>query len=1077
MRNEVQLIIETGGIVTTSQTFPGVNTAFIDFQNTIDLTQLPFICSPTNFIQVGAVLYVGSATGNSTATVTAYDPNTCTIQLDTPIYWSGSLPLTCEVILDVTSDTIKQDLLDLYEYESISQNWRFTDIQDLTSVGSFSRQFRIPNSPTNAKIFGALSDANYSPEFNYFQRKLKAEIRLNWLPIAKGHIQTLKAYKQLDKITDYELVFFGETPDLVRSLNDKKLAELTDLPNLNAILDYTEVTANTIPKLYALADRGQKWSEGGEPLTRTVVSDSAQVFPADLTPHLQAWYILNQIIEDAGFTTDSPDLQTILEGYFVPWINSRFIQYEEPSQQYLFSAGRTTDIAVTGVQHLIGGMSEFYDYNNNFTPGATSYYTAPVSGYYKFRSFCTIDYVSGVGAAPIHLQLRVGGSTIASSTALFTHSAWWNPSVVPVANTVYINEPVYLTQGDTIYLWVISEASGATYTIKGNVNNNINNGTGFELVELSQSVYGQTIDFAANAPNIKQSDFVKDILKMHNCAIVPDAAIPNRVKIIPMENYLQSGTTEDWTSKLDISKDIILGDTTPYQSRNLTFTYKEGGDVVNKVYKDNGRIYGNYEITGYTTSADQAPNQFANGDLKIELTAQPTPCNYIIGTDIIIPQFINDKGEFTIPGLRFLFNSGEANIKLYNDNTSSIVDTNVPVCNHYSSTNPVVQDFDLNFAPEVPFHTITANPYRNLFNEYWRNYLNGIYSEDARVMEAYFALDLTDLLTFSFSNVYYVKDSYWRVLEINDYKIGELETTKVTLLKIIDPKPDCSLVPDVNDAGQIDWIDQQGNPASPTQQCCNRYGYFWSESLGLCLSLGGGTPTDTNGGGAPSMMTAIGSTINTKSLNAVVGSNISQDGYFGAFAGSDIQIESGNSYSSAFGDTLKLKANATQSNLFGRNALAKSGGLHVGAGWLGNDRSGSAGSAQFGIIGLGAKDSYVSSGNNIELLVDNLPNTRLNLEDNSSWACTLMVNMSKDNISNYGYALFSFMIWKSGTAAASAVNTIYTLNNFTTFTIGLTIDTATNTAEHRLKITATGTGFPHNNIRLVGQLNYTQFTT
>ena len=182
-------------------------------------------------------------------------------------------------------------------------------------------------------------------------------------------------------------------------------------------------------------------------------------------------------------------------------------------------------------------------------------------------------------------------------------------------------------------------------------------------------------------------------------------------------------------------------------------------------------------------------------------------------------------------------------------------------------------------------------------------------------MEAYFALDLPDLLTFSFANVYYVKDSYWRVLEINDYKIGELETTKVTLLKIIDPKPDCSLIPDVNEQGQLNFIDQQGNAAAPTQQCCVRYGYYWSEALGLCLSLDGGTPTDTNGGGAPSMMTAIGSTINTKSLNAVVGSNISQDGYFGAFAGSNIQVEDGNSYSPAFGDTLKLKANSTQINL------------------------------------------------------------------------------------------------------------------------------------------------------------------
>lgn len=1073
MRNEVQLIATVG-----STSFVNSGPFTIATPNGGTTEFLVNLNGPTAAqITIGSVI-TGPNGGNVTSSiVTAFDSGTGLITFDAWLDYSNvsPAPAQIDIYLATLSDTTESIYVDLYEYESISQNWRFTDIQDLTSVGSFSRQFRIPNSVTNAKLFGALSDVNYSPDFNFFQRKLKAEIRLNWLPIAKGHLQLIKAYKQLDKITDYELVFFGETPDLVRSVNDKKLKDISDLVNLNAILDYSEVTANTSPKLYALADRGQKWSEGGEPLTRTVVSDSAQVFAADLTPHLNAWYVFNQIIEDAGFTTDSPELQTILEGYYIPWINSRFVQYEEPQQQYLFSAGRTTDIAVTGVQHLVQGMSEFYDYNNNFTPGASSFYTAPVSAYYKFKTFCTVDYVSGLGSAPIHLQLRAGGPTIATSTALFTHTMWWNPSAVPVANVIHINEPVYIAQGNSVYLWVISEASQATYTIKGDANNNPTLGTGFELVELSQAVYGQTIDYSANAPDIKQSDFIKDILKMHNCAIVPDASIPNKVKIVPMDIYLESGSTEDWTSKLDISKDIAISDTTPYQSRNITFTYKEGGDIVNKVYKDNGRIYGNYEIEGYTTAAGQTPNEFANGDLRIELTAQPTPCNYIIGTDIIIPQFINDKMEFVVPGLRFLFNAGTASIRLYDDGASSIVDTNVPLCNHYSDTNPTVADYDLNFAPESPFHTITANPYKNLFNEYWRNYLNGIYSEQARVMEAYFALDLTDILTFSFANTYYIKDSYWRVLEINDYKIGEIESTKVTLLKIVYPAPDCELVPDVNSQGQVDWLDQQGNPAEPTQTCCNRYGYFWSETLGLCLSLDGGTTTDTNGGGAPSVMTAIGSNVNTKSLNAVVGSNISQDGYFGAFAGSNLQVEDGVSYSTAFGSDITLKTAAVQTHGFGRNAIVKTGGLHVGAGSLDNAIGATLGQSQFGVFGLGVKGSYPASGNNLELLVDNLPSNRVNLEDGTGWACQLVVNIANDTFTNYGYAIFSFYIFKNGTAGASAVNTIYTTNNFVTFTLGLTIDTATNTAEHRLKVTATGTGFPHNNVRLVGQLNYTQF--
>jgi len=287
MRNEVQLIATVGS---TSFVNSGPFTIATPSGGTTEF--LVNLNGPTAAqITIGSVI-TGPNGGNVTSSiVTAFDSGTGLITFDAWLDYSNisPSPAQIDIYLATLSDTTESIYVDLYEYESISQNWRFTDIQDLTSVGSFSRQFRIPNSVNNAKLFGALSDVNYSPDFNFFQRKLKAEIRLNWLPIAKGHLQLIKAYKQLDKITDYELVFFGETPDLVRSVNDKKLKDISDLVNLNTILDYSEVTANTSPKLYALADRGQKWSEGGEPLTRTVVSDSAQVFAADLTPHLNAW--------------------------------------------------------------------------------------------------------------------------------------------------------------------------------------------------------------------------------------------------------------------------------------------------------------------------------------------------------------------------------------------------------------------------------------------------------------------------------------------------------------------------------------------------------------------------------------------------------------------------------------------------------------------------------------------------------------------------------------------------------------------------------------------------------------------
>ena len=179
MRNEVQLIVSVGSTTTEPTLYTG-DAGLISGQTTLDLSLVltGFPCgNPNVSIPVGSLI-ITDATLNPQSTVLSWDPLTCTITLDVPITWSGAIPPTCNVTLDVTTDTNTSEYLDLYEYESISQNWRFTDIQDLTSVGSFSRQFRIPNSITNSKIFGAIADSNYLPEFNYFQRKITAEIQI-----------------------------------------------------------------------------------------------------------------------------------------------------------------------------------------------------------------------------------------------------------------------------------------------------------------------------------------------------------------------------------------------------------------------------------------------------------------------------------------------------------------------------------------------------------------------------------------------------------------------------------------------------------------------------------------------------------------------------------------------------------------------------------------------------------------------------------------------------------------------------------------------------------------------------------
>jgi len=97
----------------------------------------------------------------------------------------------------IETDSIPR-YLDLYPNESISQNFRFQDISNLSAVGSFSREFRIPSTPLNRETFGFIDEVNFNSIQNFYHTKLRAEILVDTLPIARGFIRAIKSYIQND---------------------------------------------------------------------------------------------------------------------------------------------------------------------------------------------------------------------------------------------------------------------------------------------------------------------------------------------------------------------------------------------------------------------------------------------------------------------------------------------------------------------------------------------------------------------------------------------------------------------------------------------------------------------------------------------------------------------------------------------------------------------------------------------------------------------------------------------------------------------------------------------------------------
>ena len=1086
MQNEVQLIIKSGGVETFTYAFDQCpnNTAFSCATQRIQYQQFtPFIPDwLLNLMQAQGVtmdFYDGSDNLLGSLVFDYYDANY--------IYFVADL-VECENLeldacyMTFSVNTLKETFMDLYPNESISLSYQFTDLNNFSQIGTFSRDFRIPATKRNVEALGPLYDYNFVDDVLSFSRKYEAELRVDTIPISRGYLRVMAAYKQQDYLSDFQVAFYSQAPNFVKELGEKKLKDLTDLPNLDEEVNFTNVTNITSERIWALIDRasGNKaFSEYGEANTRSLNNSIQPLFASDLTPCLRADYILNQIFEDAGFELDASSLLTTLSDYYVPWINSQQIKTNFVLNDYALTVTRSTAYTDTITSLPWGPI--LFPFNVVPVDNASAYnisgnyYTAPVTGQYQFVMKSLVP--DNLDNVDFIIQVNDG-----ISLTNYTY-------VVPGVNdgtdddVSILSDYISINANDTVQFFFKSSNYflSTTYTFQPY-------GTFFILNDLIIGS-GDDISYSNNAPDIKQIDFVSDIIKMHNLAVIPDAAIENKLLLEPMSTYLGSGATLDWTKKLDISKDIVIRGTDDIKKSKLYFSYSAGQDTYSKLFVDQGRIYGDYKVEPYKVDASQVPSAFLTGNTDIKLVAQSTPSTQVNGSNIICPRFWTQSGDeppkFTAPGLRFLYWADTNSIYLYDETFANGVLQQVPNVNHYNDTsgfNPnFAGQYDLNWAPETPLHDYTMNPENNLFTQYWRDYLDSIYSDDARILEASFALNNTDILSLNFGDYIFVKDAYWRIIELSDYKMGQYESTRVKLLKVspgAPAKPACDIIPVSNNPdGSVNFETPAGASVSATQYCCNYFNFTWSVNTNLCYgqvrdkpgvnkpnndSTGKGEITSVN-----SISTGANNVITTVGLDA--GSST-----FSMFAGNGIKSDSNNNVI-AVGDTLEVKGNQRGIAMFGKSVESVVPGLVIGGGWPQDDRTyASNGSQSAGTFMMSEQGTYAATLGTLELFIEGIANKRIELEDDTAWYMRMQV-MVQPTINQYINATITAQIGKTvGLAFATAPIVQYQDTSMAGRTVNLIIDTATNTAQHRMNIQLAGGTYPFIT-RLVAQINYTQF--
>ena len=409
-----------------------------------------------------------------------------------------------------------------------------------------------------------------------------------------------------------------------------------------------------------------------------------------------------------------------------------------------------------------------------------------------------------------------------------------------------------------------------------------------------------------NMPDITQADFVKDLVNRFNLIIKTDEDNEKLLLIEPYEDYISVGSTNYWTHKLDTSKEMVIKSTNELQSKFLTFSDLEDSDFFNERYKKiYDVVYGSYREV---RDNDFAKKDFKNFSAFSPFIAQgmnywgttgisgalPTTDAYNVVLAYNFKAELGGESEASTdlkPKL-FYYSGTPIDIAGTNPNTYNAYDFHIyssqlilgDSSEVYDTNNkfPICSQFNLDTVTEVTastrtFHWSWFNPFfnsgftsnyfgttytpRGLFQDFWRQYINEIYSDEARIMECYLNLDVNDIRSFAgtgFRDNYYIKNTLWRVISIDNHLVGGNKTTKVRLLKVIEKlTDDCGNNPTFTTTGLITWVDSitGGAVAKVTNACCKDFNDTWTfvqtnavTGEGDCYTIGDTVGSLTNTG-------------------------------------------------------------------------------------------------------------------------------------------------------------------------------------------------------------------------------------
>lgn len=677
--------------------------------------------------------------------------------------------------------------VDILNDMDVDFTYSISDIKDIERRNtSFSKTILLPSTTRNEKLFGNIFDVSvqneyFHPDPNILSnfnpaKQAKAQIYLDNVKIFDGVLRMIKINNKNGDIT-YEANVFGKLKDILHVLGDKTLADL----------NFDDYNHNWTPSEIVLSWSRPMWVDGGLNYVYPMVDygDSVNGVTYPLTgfkPSIFLREIIKRIFAQSGFEINSPFLNT---NYF--------------KKLLLITAEKSITKQVTTLLRQTAGFftsattGNNLDYTIIFTNVINDGFT--ITGGYNFlwaraqTVTTSIRYVANfrfIAQAATHVNWRIsirknGGEILFQQVdVIFTASGQqynWD---------IDLTQAFDLIQNDDFEIHLVGQKVGGSpnmNTLVQCISSTLTIGNLVPVaVDLQESDL-MKINYVM-PKSMKQKDFLKSIITMHNLMIEPDPLLQNVLQITPYTQFYDYDKTKavDWTNKLDYSQNISI---TPL-SELTAKEYRIGFDTDSDYWSEFYRAKYNQ---GYGESITLLDNDFELDTKTIKVVFAPPVMREEVAGRVMIhlykvqngvkikdnfkPRIANWMPNTPCPtSWNFQYAAGTTSYNTY------------PYAGHLDDPINPVSDYLFGTPKEVYF-TITQYPAINMYVAYYKMLIDEIGDKDSRLLIGQFDLNPNDIMNLDFRKLVKVGNHYYKLQKVDKYNpIGDT-LSEVSLFKVL----------------------------------------------------------------------------------------------------------------------------------------------------------------------------------------------------------------------------------------------------------------------------------------------------